>query len=91
MSAGSIEFDPEPSRRLARLPEPLRRHIANEWVRLLRSPGTESKPPGSTHGAGRLFEVQTSFEGMDVFIDIVFKYAPDEMTLVITALHVDVA
>lgn len=75
---------------MARLPEGLRRHIVSELGRLLRSPGTESTRPTTTHAPGRLFEVQTSFEGMDVYVDISFKYASDEVTLVVTHMSVDV-
>lgn len=88
---GSIRFDAEPARSLARLPQGLRRHVATELGRLLRRPGTQRIRPTSTHGSGRLSDVQTSLEGMDVFIDIVFKYAADEETLLVTHVSVDVA
>ena len=90
-SAGSIEFDPEPARQLARLSEPLRQHLATELRRLLRSPGTESTRPGEFYPPGRKFEVQTSYEGMDVFIDIIFKCSADEITLIITYVNIEIA
>jgi hypothetical protein len=89
VSAFSIELSEDAASIIDSMPGPIRTRIIRELARLARNPAAESKQPTSTHPRGRLFEIEMSFDYIDVYIDVIFKYAPDEATLIITHVFVE--
>lgn len=84
MTGYSVEWETRAAEDLARLPPPVRRHVVDELGRLAQDPALFSRPCGPPYPPGQRFEIDVAHGGVDVLVDVVFRYGADEQTLYVS-------
>jgi hypothetical protein len=81
----SIQFQKE----FDRLPPPVAAEV-DKRIRLLEAnPRLLSRPAFAPLQAGRVVQIDVTFQGMDYMLDVVFKYGSDEETLHLEYLYIE--